>query len=96
VRKGVTLTVKTITDYNKPIQNIKVTVNGTKYFTNTTGYATISTYSGTVNLAIEKVTKSISDLETIKKDNSESFTKEQAKQLEKEKVKLNILQNQNR
>jgi len=54
VRKTVALTVKAITVYGKPIQNIRVTANGTRYYTDSTGYVIIPTYAGTVSLVVEK------------------------------------------
>ncbi|MGQ9781948.1 MAG: hypothetical protein ACUVQ8_06850 [Nitrososphaeria archaeon] len=50
VRRAVTVTVRATTIAGNPIPNTRITVNGTKYYTNQSGYLTASTYVGTLTL----------------------------------------------
>ncbi|MBC7090951.1 MAG: hypothetical protein H5T50_03445 [Nitrososphaeria archaeon] len=55
VRKPVAIEIRTASMYGKPIQNLKITVNGTRYYTNTDGRAEIEAYAGTLNIVVENV-----------------------------------------
>ncbi|MEM3404322.1 MAG: WD40 repeat domain-containing protein [Nitrososphaeria archaeon] len=52
VREPLTVIVKAVTLDGKPISGIRVTVNGTKYTTNATGYVDVKTYEGTQVISV--------------------------------------------
>jgi hypothetical protein len=62
VRKPVKIEVRAANIYGKPIQNLKVIVNGTRYYTNTDGTAKIEAYAGTLNIVVENVSNITSDM----------------------------------
>ncbi len=53
VRKPITITIKAVDLNGNPLPKLMITVNGTKYYTNSSGYTKIYTYAGTVNLITE-------------------------------------------
>ncbi|MCX8188667.1 MAG: hypothetical protein N3F64_03075, partial [Nitrososphaeria archaeon] len=53
VRKPITITIKAIDIKGNPLQKLGITINGTKYYTNSSGYTKIYTYAGTLNLITE-------------------------------------------
>lgn len=61
VRKPVAIEIRATNIYGKPIQNLKVTVNGTRYYTDTDGTAKIEAYAGTLNIVVENVSNTTSD-----------------------------------
>jgi len=52
VRKPLKVIVRAVTTDGKPIPGIRVTVNGTRYSTNATGYANVPTYEGTQVISV--------------------------------------------
>lgn len=61
VRKPITITIKAADINNKPLQNLGITVNGTRYYTNSSGYVKIDTYAGTLNIIAENTLNVTSD-----------------------------------
>lgn len=61
VRKPIVIEIRASSINGKPIQNLKITVNGSKYYTNTGGIVRIEAYAGTVNIVIENVSNITSD-----------------------------------
>ncbi len=61
VREPIVIEFRAASINGKPIQNLKITVNGTRYYTNTDGTARIEAYAGTVNIVVENVSNITSD-----------------------------------
>ncbi|MEM2740932.1 MAG: hypothetical protein QXD95_02105 [Nitrososphaeria archaeon] len=53
VRKPIMIIIKAIDLNGKPLQALGITLNETKYYTNSSGYVKIYTYAGTLNLITE-------------------------------------------
>jgi len=62
VRKPITVEVRALDLNNRPLQNLKVTVNGTRYYTDSSGRIKIETFAGTLNIVAENVSNVTSTL----------------------------------
>lgn len=61
VRKAVIVTILSTTTSGKPIPNTRITVNGTRYYTNQSGYISTTAYVGTLSVVADNSFEFASD-----------------------------------